>query len=499
MGYGFVIDQRKCIGCHACTVACKAENEVPLGDFRTWVKYTEKGAYPDVRRHFTVLRCNHCDEAPCVEICPVSALEKRPDAIVDLNRDQCIGCAGCMQACPYDAIYINEQRGTAEKCHYCAHRTEIGLEPACVVVCPEQAIVAGDADNPATEIGSLIANEQTSQRKLEKGTRPRVWYVDALEESLVPGSAAEPTAWLWSDRRVPPPELPEDFQVPEYLTTTLNVQHKPRWGWHVWSYLVTKNIAAGAMILAPLAALLGLAEGAWRDYAPEVVGLFFWAVTNYLLVADLGRPERFLKILFQPNTRSWLVKGAWVLTAYSILAGGSLLARFLGMDALADNLRWINLPVAIMTAGYSAFLFGQCKGRDLWLENGLFLQLTVRAALMGAMIGMVLPQAAERNTPGIAFCWLAIAAAVGIFWERQRLVRGKALAMSEAILRESFRSQAGMVLLIVSAVIAQVGLNFVEPGLVLNLILVLAGGHAVVGLFLYERAWIRAGQAVPNS
>jgi nitrate reductase beta subunit len=87
MQVGFVIDHRKCIGCHACTVACKAENDVPLGNFRTWVKYVEKGTFPDVRRHFTVLRCNHCDRAPCVEICPVNALQKRPDAIVDLDRD----------------------------------------------------------------------------------------------------------------------------------------------------------------------------------------------------------------------------------------------------------------------------------------------------------------------------------------------------------------------------------------------------------------------------
>ena len=148
MQYGFVIDHRKCIGCHACTVACKSENEVPVGDFRTWVKYVDKGTFPEVKRHFTVLRCNHCDAAPCVEICPTVALHKRPDAIVDLDRDRCIGCRSCMQACPYDALYLNEDTGTAEKCHYCAHRTELGLEPACVVVCPERAIVAGDVSDP---------------------------------------------------------------------------------------------------------------------------------------------------------------------------------------------------------------------------------------------------------------------------------------------------------------------------------------------------------------
>ena len=213
--FGFAIDHRKCIGCHACTVACKSENEVPLGKFRTWVKYTEKGTYPSVRRHFTVLRCNHCDNAPCVTICPVNALQKRPDAIVDLDRDACIGCRGCMQACPYDALYLNEDTGTAEKCHYCAHRTELGLQPACVVVCPEQAIVSGDVSDDESPISKLIREETTSQRKLEKGTKPRVWYVDALPEALRPNEAQEPTQYLWSDRKRDPPPVPPGFEPPE--------------------------------------------------------------------------------------------------------------------------------------------------------------------------------------------------------------------------------------------------------------------------------------------
>ncbi|MBL8766829.1 MAG: 4Fe-4S dicluster domain-containing protein, partial [Planctomycetes bacterium] len=144
MQYGFLIDHRRCIGCHACTVACKSENQVPVGNFRTWVKYVESGKFPEVKRSFGVLRCNHCTNAPCVTICPVTALDKRKDGIVDIDKDACIGCRACMQACPYDAIHLNEDTGNVEKCHYCAHRVEVGLEPACVVVCPEQAIVPGD-------------------------------------------------------------------------------------------------------------------------------------------------------------------------------------------------------------------------------------------------------------------------------------------------------------------------------------------------------------------
>jgi Fe-S-cluster-containing dehydrogenase component len=150
--YGFVIDQNRCIGCHACTVACKEEHNVAVGVFRTWVKYIEKGSFPDVSRHFAVLRCNHCDNAPCVEICPTSALFRRPDGIVDFDNMRCIGCKSCMQACPYDALYIDPKTSTAAKCNYCAHRVETGLEPACVIVCPTQAIIAGDLDQPSSRI-----------------------------------------------------------------------------------------------------------------------------------------------------------------------------------------------------------------------------------------------------------------------------------------------------------------------------------------------------------
>jgi Fe-S-cluster-containing dehydrogenase component len=165
MNYGFIIDNRKCIGCHACTVACKAEHNVPLGVNRTWVKYIEKGLYPHTRRMFTVNRCNHCAAAPCVEICPVRALYSRSDGIVDFNNDRCIGCKACTQACPYDALYINPESHTAAKCNYCTHRIENGIEPACVIVCPVHAIISGDMDSPESEIATLLAGEAVQVRK----------------------------------------------------------------------------------------------------------------------------------------------------------------------------------------------------------------------------------------------------------------------------------------------------------------------------------------------
>ena len=179
MRYGFVIDQRKCIGCHACTVACKEENQVPLGVNRTWVKYIEKGTFPDTRRYFSVMRCNHCDNAPCVTICPTVALYRRPDGIVDFDGDRCIGCKSCMQACPYDALYIDPETQTAAKCHYCAHRIEVDLEPACVIVSPVQSIVPGDLDDPNSLIARLVASQWWGVQVLP-ATPADVWISDGL-------------------------------------------------------------------------------------------------------------------------------------------------------------------------------------------------------------------------------------------------------------------------------------------------------------------------------
>lgn len=495
--FGFVIDQRRCIGCHACTVACKSENEVPLGKFRTWVKYVEKGSFPNVKRHFTVLRCNHCDRAPCVEICPVIALHKRPDAIVDLDRDRCIGCRACMQACPYDALYLDEERGVAEKCHYCAHRTELGLEPACVVVCPERAIVAGDVADEETPIAKLIREQPTSQRRLEKGTQPRVWYVDALPEALVPGTHTEPPIYLWSDRPTPQPAVPAGFEPPKDLVATLDVAHPPQWGWHIWTYLLTKNVAAGAALAAPVLAGLGVRPGAATEWVPEATALLFLAVTLVLLVHDLGRPERFWRLLLTPNTKSWLVKGGWVLSAFGGVTAASLAARLAGADAAADALRLVNLPLAVMTSGYSAFLFAQCRARDLWLSTGfLFATLVLEAALCGAAFAALLP--APAGAPTLLLGALAFVTALVQFVEPRFLADTDHARRAHAIQAAAAEREAHVLWIVIGGVLAQLGSEF-GPGVVSSGLRGAAVALVAAVLFLRGRAWIRAGQAVPIS
>lgn len=506
MQYGFVIDQRRCIGCHACTVACKSENDVPLASFRTWVKYTEVGSFPAVRRHFAVLRCNQCTKAPCVTICPVTALDKRPDGIVDLDKDVCIGCKACMQACPYDALYLNEDTGGAEKCHFCAHRVEQGLKPACEVVCPEEAIISGDLHDPASRPSRLLREVPGAMaRRTEQGTGPNVHYLGAHAASLEPGSAQEPAMWLWSDRRLPPPPLPAEDQARFYRAdarVTLNVDHEVYWGWKVAAYLVTKGVAAGAALWAPFVGMMA-PRGNWaRDWLPELLALLFTTVTTVLLVIDLKRPWKFLSLLLRPNTRSWLVKGAWVLIAFSSLSGAIVAARLVGLDEWADGLRWTNLVFGSLAAAYTAFLFAQCEGRDLWQNTRVLLpHLMVQALLVGGMpLLAVLP---DRKLAAFLLATAVLHHALGLL---ERFGRHHTHnARMAAVLMPTVPAFRGSG---VSAL--HLGLGLSTGTAALAFLLVIAGlAHPVplllcavllaAGLYLYEHAYVRAGQLPPLS
>ena len=171
-----VIDQTRCIGCHACTTACKSENLVPLGVTRTYVKHVDVGTWPEARRAHQVTRCNQCAHAPCVTACPTAAMFKREDGIVDFDKRVCIGCKACMAACPYDAIFINPEDHSAEKCNFCAHRIDSGLEPACVVVCPVEAILVGDMNDTASRVATYVNREPVQVRRPEKETHPKLFY-----------------------------------------------------------------------------------------------------------------------------------------------------------------------------------------------------------------------------------------------------------------------------------------------------------------------------------
>ena len=416
MNFGFIVDNRKCIGCHACTVACKSEHEVPIGVNRTWVKYIEKGEFPYTQRTFTVMRCNHCANAPCVEICPVTALYTRTDGIVDFDNQRCIGCKACTQACPYDALFINPENNTAAKCNYCAHRVDIGLEPACVNVCPEHAIVSGDLENPQSEIATLLNTQRVQVRKPEKGTKPKLFYIDGDGAALTPIAAEQQAAYVWSaqargvghhvreiDESSPSGNgngsVDLRFLVgasaskaswwnllvsPEKARRVYDAPSKGiLWGWEVPAYLWTKAIASGAASLPFSLSTFGRGNEQ-LEWIGVVMSLVFLGLTGLFLIADLDRPDRFLNVLFRPQWKSWLVKGAYTITCFGGLLTFWIIAKLLDWHAAAMTIGLITIPFAILSAVYTAFLFAQAKGRDYWQHPTLPVHMFLHSIMAGS-------------------------------------------------------------------------------------------------------------------
>jgi Fe-S-cluster-containing dehydrogenase component/formate-dependent nitrite reductase membrane component NrfD len=509
--YGFVIDQNRCIGCHACTVACKEEHNVPVGVFRTWVKYIEKGEFPDVSRHFAVLRCNHCDNAPCVEICPTAALYRRPDGIVDFDNSRCIGCKSCMQACPYDALYIDPKSNTAAKCNYCAHRVESGLEPACVIVCPTQAIIPGDLDDPASRISRTVAAQKVVARKPHKGTQPKLFYVGVEGSLLHPSTLQSQGAYLWAERRADEDIYVEgaangQAAVAGGAREVYDVAHPAPWGALAAAYLWTKSIGAGALIVAAtLAIVFGIDDSLTRIAAP-LAALAFTGLTALILIVDLKRPDRFYFLLTKPNFSSWLVWGCYILMAYSAAAFVWLACGF-AIGRVSSALEAVGAILGLAAAGYTAFLFAQAKGRELW-QSPLFLwHLIVQAIVAGAAL-LLLAAIFMRASSGSAARLVSILDASLILGLLMTLVELHLPAVSEDVRRAAELVTRGALrakfwgLSVLVGVMVPVAVSWLAAettGGPADALLILAALAALGGLAAFEWIWIEAGQAVPLS
>jgi molybdopterin-containing oxidoreductase family iron-sulfur binding subunit len=228
--YGMAIDLDKCFGCRACMVACKVENNTPEANFWMYVFRLEEGEFPNSKVTFLPRPCMHCDNAPCVKVCPVGARFKQEDGIVCTDWDRCIGCRYCEVACPYGVNYFNwkdpkkaqylewddpeltaltggglpyanpdlegghgtenrkiaggnHHKGVVEKCTLCVHRVEKGLDPACAANCPAFALVFGDLDDPDSNVSKLLAQKPSFRLEEEFDTEPRIHYVGGTHPS----------------------------------------------------------------------------------------------------------------------------------------------------------------------------------------------------------------------------------------------------------------------------------------------------------------------------
>lgn len=175
--YAMVIDQKRCIGCMACVVACKKENNVPEEHFRTRVVEIVEGTFPKLRMELRPELCNHCTNPPCVHNCPTGASYKREDGIVLVNKKKCVGCKACLASCPYDARFIDPRSGAAHKCTFCEHRIKDGKEPACVATCLSKARIFGDLNDPQSSVSKILIERYSKVMIPEAGTKPSVYYL----------------------------------------------------------------------------------------------------------------------------------------------------------------------------------------------------------------------------------------------------------------------------------------------------------------------------------
>lgn len=179
--YGWVVDTRRCFGCHGCEVACKAENDVPLGNYiRQTIYHDFEKKTGGVARVMVPMACQHCEDAPCIKACPCGAMHKGAGGTVVVNYDLCSGHAACKEACPYGAIYMDPVANQAVKCHNCTHRIDEGMDPACVSTCPSEALFFGDLNDPESSVSKISAilerEGDLEVLRPEKQTKPRMRF-----------------------------------------------------------------------------------------------------------------------------------------------------------------------------------------------------------------------------------------------------------------------------------------------------------------------------------
>jgi formate-dependent nitrite reductase membrane component NrfD/ferredoxin len=422
---------------------------------------------------------------------------KRADGIVDFDKSICIGCKACMAACPYDAIFINPDDHSAEKCNFCAHRIDMGLEPACVVVCPTEAILIGDMHDPFSKVAQIVNREPVSTRRPEKETLPKLFYKGAHQATLDPLAARRPDGglFMWSEQLEGPEMVvsgnPNFGNSSAAALLSYDVPHTIPWDWRVSLYTWTKGLATGAYLVPMLLVVFGLMEvdnPLWLWAAP-VLSCVFLGATGGLLIWDLEHPSRFYLIFTRPQWKSWLVKGAFIIAGYSLVLALHFVSSLLGYIKPQQWLVIAGLPLAVLTAIYTAYLFAQAKARDLWQNPLLPPHLFVQSILLGA--AALLPIAFRFADSLVdTLQWITCAASgahLMLVWGEMTLTHSTAHARLAA-----WEMTSGRFSPYFWASIALTALGGLAPWLGIG-----TAPLALAGILLYEHAYVQAGQSVP--
>ncbi len=455
-----------------------------------------------------------------------------------------------MQACPYDALYIDPQTHTAAKCNYCAHRIDRGLEPACVIVCPTQAIVSGDLDDPNSNISSLRSRENVTVRKGEKGTLPALFYIEGDQDALEPSATQSIMSTMWSqqDRGVghyasllqrqtgedgdagpamhPLQQLRQlldlgepsdgvlipDSSDPLQRAKAAEVHQEisrraydapnkgTLWGWQVTAYVWTKAIASGVALMTSTAVITGAAVvTAATVWITLLIAFLMLGLTGYLLTIDLDQPRRFLYVLLRPQWKSWLVRGAYLLMFFSL----ALLAwAWLAVTGTGTERGVVIVMVSVaaaLTAVYTALLLAQAKGRDFWQSTLLPVHMLVHALLAGAAVfSLILPAAVEASWVDFVTFVLGGSLITKLLIDGFELTvphaTSDARSVAKMITRGRYRGLFWMGVVLLGVLVPL--LMIVIPGVWL---MPIAGLLALIGLYVSEHIWIRAPQQLPLS
>jgi ferredoxin/predicted membrane protein len=440
---------------------------------------------------------------------------KRADGIVDFDKSICIGCKACMAACPYDAIFINPEDHSAEKCNFCAHRIDVGLEPACVVVCPTQAILIGDMNDQTSYVAQIVNREPVNVRRPEKETLPKLFYKGAHQATLDPLAAQRPEAglFMWSEQQQSVEHVVSGN--PTYNNTSAaallsyDVAHSIPWDWRVSLYTWTKGIASGVYLVAALLFLFGFMQPndpAWLWVTPIVSGAFL-GVTGLLLIWDLEHPARFYMIFTRAQWRSWLVKGAFIIAGYSVVLALHFMSSLLGWPSLQKWLVLPGIPLSALTAIYTAYLFAQAKARDMWQSPLLPPHLMVQALLLGAICFCIFLTLGVSNPTDSVFWIFAIGVPFHLLCVFGEITLTHPTTHARLAVYEMVRGRYRLwfwmgialncVAIVALSLIALERAQLIPVTAAIHYLLWASIGLAAVGILFHEHAYVQAGQSVP--
>ncbi len=366
--WAMVADLERCVGCQTCTAACRHANATsPAVQWRK-VLDVEAGAFPNVSRTFVPVGCQHCADPPCMHVCPSTATRQRPDGIVTIDYDICIGCAYCDVACPYQARFKitkedfayddramqNElereeqwltRLGVAQKCTFCSDRIDFGIAngvppgtdpratPACVNACIADALHFGDLDNPDSNVSKLLKDHKNFRMHAELKTEPGFYY-------LYDQASAAPA----------PETAPAEAQAGRLRTRGVEPWHQLHWDWKAAANFLCGGAGSGLFMFAALVGMNGT-----PIYVPGLAALALVALGLTMLMFKIGRPLRFLYVLRQPR-RSWMTREAWTVAVWFPVALFAL---------------WSNHAPFLLLAALLGIFFLFCQGMILEQAKGI--------------------------------------------------------------------------------------------------------------------------------